>query len=256
MEIGLLFHRLLRSLNIRSYMAPARSRLRNEHNIPFGPYLGISHLVQIVTLPDSSRYALDVCYGGDGPTAPLTLESGKACRNLGTQEVRLVNRHLDEHVEPAGQLKSWVYEYRNAADREWEALYSFGEYEFFEEDFRAINFGVSRDESCFQTFTVIAVMFLGQEEKKRGTGDGNIGGEQEQDERKDGKKEDEEDMVVVGKVMLKDAVLKRNMGGKTEVVQLCKTEKERLKVIREVFGIELTEDEKEGIKGWRTELEG
>lgn len=248
MEIGLLFHRLLRSLGIRSYMAPARSRLRNEHNIPFGPYLGISHLVQIVTLPDpnNSRYALDVCYGGDGPTAPLLLDSGKVVKNLGAQEVRLVNRHLDEHVEPAGQLKSWVYEYRNGVEREWEALYSFGEYEFFVEDFGAINFGVSRDAESFQTFTVIAVMFLGKE-KERSTGVEKGG-----DEDGYGEKE----MVVVGKVMLKGAVLKRNMGGKTEVVKVCETEEERLKVIREVFGIEFTEDEKEGIKGWRTDLKG
>lgn len=183
METGILFHTLLRSLNLRSlnlrtYMAPARSRLRDVNNVPIGPFSGISHLVQIVTLPDNTRYALDVCFGGDGPTKPMPLESCKIIRNLGAQEVRLVNRHLDEHRDTEGQLKSWVYEYRNSVEREWAALYSFGECEFLVSDFEAINFGVSNDGASFQTFTVIAVKFLlamsgGDEGEDEGEGDGD-----------------------------------------------------------------------------------
>jgi len=93
-----------------------------------------------------------------------------------------------------------VYEYRNSEEREWAALYSFGEYEFFVSDFEAINFGVSNDGASFQTFTVIGVKFLlakwdGDEGEDEGEGSGNNAAEKE---------------MVIGKVMLKDGVLKKN----------------------------------------------
>lgn len=62
--------------------------------------------------------------------------------------------------------------------------------------------------------------------------------------------------MVVGKVMLKDSVLKRNMGGTTEVMKVCKVEEERQEVVKEWFHIDLTQEEKQGIRGWRTELTG
>jgi hypothetical protein len=61
---------------------------------------------------------------------------------------------------------------------------------------------------------------------------------------------------VVGKVMMAKGVVKRNLGGKTEVVKVCVTEEERVEALREHFGIVLTEDEAASIKGRRAELGG
>ena len=58
----------------------------------------------------------------------------------------------------------------------------------------------------------------------------------------------------VGKKMLANGVVKENMGGKTSVVETCRTEKERVEALRKFFGIDLTEEEQEGIKGLRTQL--
>ncbi len=81
----------------------------------------------------------------------------------------------------------------------------------------------------FQTRTVIGVRFL------KGRGEG----------------EEEE---VVGKVMLVDREVKRNDGGRTRLEYVCKTEEERVKVLRNTFGIRLTEEEIHGVKGRTIDL--
>jgi hypothetical protein len=54
---------------------------------------------------------------------------------------------------------------------------------------------------------------------------------------------------VVGKEMLSSAEVKRNMGGKTQLVRTCTTEEERVQVLKDVFGLALSEEEREGIRG-------
>ena len=59
---------------------------------------------------------------------------------------------------------------------------------------------------------------------------------------------------VYGKVMLVNGLVKENHGGKTFVSRTCGTEGERVEALREYFGIELTREEKEGIRGRRAAL--
>lgn len=59
---------------------------------------------------------------------------------------------------------------------------------------------------------------------------------------------------IYGKRMLVDGVVKENLGGKTKILKECKTEVERVEALQEYFGIELTDDEKEAISGYKTEL--
>lgn len=56
--------------------------------------------------------------------------------------------------------------------------------------------------------------------------------------------------------MLVDGVVKRNLGGRTEIVRVCGTEAERIQALDEFFGITLTEAEKGGIRGRAVELRG
>lgn len=63
-----------------------------------------------------------------------------------------------------------------------------------------------------------------------------------------------EEQAVVGKVMLVDGVVKRNMCGKTSQIKVCRTEDERIEALKEFFNITLTEEEKEGVKGRNVEL--
>ena len=59
---------------------------------------------------------------------------------------------------------------------------------------------------------------------------------------------------VVGKVMLVNGEVKRNMGGKTETVMVCRTEAERVHAMEEYFGISLTVEEKDSVSGRNVDL--
>ena len=48
--------------------------------------------------------------------------------------------------------------------------------------------------------------------------------------------------------------VKENLWGRTYVAETCLSERERLSALKRWFSIELTEDEQEGIVGWRTQL--
>lgn len=63
-----------------------------------------------------------------------------------------------------------------------------------------------------------------------------------------------EDDGIVGKVMLVDGEVKRNDGGRTSVVKVCKTEDERVEALREYFGIKLTEEERVSVRGRNVDL--
>jgi arylamine N-acetyltransferase len=177
-----------------------------------------------VTLPDGTKYMLDVGFGGDGPTKPLPLISGHVEQNLGTQEIRLVHGNIPEQTNKLQKL--WIYAYRNGIDEEWNSFYCFPELEFLPADFEIMNFYTSTAHTAlnFQTRTVLIVRFLRVEQR------------------------------MVGKVMLVNGEVKRNMGGKTSIVKVCGTEKERVDTIREHFGIILTDEEKESVKGRNVEL--
>ena len=59
---------------------------------------------------------------------------------------------------------------------------------------------------------------------------------------------------IYGKRMLVNGVVKENLGGKTKVVQECQTEAERVEALKTWFGIRLSEEEINSIRGWHTEL--
>ncbi|KAE8358849.1 hypothetical protein BDV27DRAFT_169138 [Aspergillus caelatus] len=54
---------------------------------------------------------------------------------------------------------------------------------------------------------------------------------------------------VYGEIVLDDDKVKKNQGGKNVLVQMCMTERERVKALKDQFGIELTEEEQKGIQG-------
>jgi arylamine N-acetyltransferase len=145
--------------------------------------------------------------------------------NLGTQEIRLSHSTLPLQTT---STKHWIYQYRNSPAQEWNAYHAFPEYEFYPNDFNVMNFFTSQFTGGWnwQTRTVLIVKFLREGER------------------------------IVGKLMLVDGEVKRNMGGRTELVTVWETEEERVRGLEEVFGITLTEEEREGIRGRNVELLG
>lgn len=87
-------------------------------------------------------------------------------------------------------------------------------------------------ESNFQTKTVLVIRFLRGESAEDG------------------------EQRIVGKIMLVNGMLKRNDGGKTRVELVCRTEGERIKVLKEYLDIELNKEEAACVKGRVVELLG
>lgn len=190
-----------------------------------------------------------MAFGGDGPTSPLPMDSaGAAVQNLGTQQVGLVHDYIPKQRLRGPKL--WIYQYRNGADRKRNSFYSFAELEFFQEDFEVQNWWTS--VRTLHRWTVLVVRFLrggepvdfaqaGQWQRRRW-----VGG----DDRDD----DADEVLVVGKVMLVNDVVKVNTGGRTQVVRSLHSEEDRLQALWDYFGIRLTEDEARCIGGWDTAL--
>ncbi|KAI9641401.1 hypothetical protein NHQ30_010203 [Ciborinia camelliae] len=232
LEGSTFFNHVLRALGFQVYTAGVRIRRRStQDGVPRGDYIGWFHIVNIVTLPDTTKYMIDVAFGGDGATQPLPLISGHSIPNLGTQEIRLVYETIPQQIDQSKPL--WIYQYRNGPDKEWNSFYAFNEHEFLHEDFEIMNYYVSTNmsERNFQTQNVLIVAFV------RG---------------RDGEGREK----IVGKRMLVNGAVKENMGGKTKLVRICQSESERVVVLREVFGIRLTEEEMGGIEGRNVELKG
>lgn len=121
----------------------------------------------------------------------------------------------------------WIYECRNGSeeDKPWNAFYCFSDkVEWSAADFDVCNWFTGCSPDSFQTTTVLVVKFLRRGEE------------------------------VYGKRMLVNGLVKENLGGRTRLVQECQTEEERVKALKEWFGIELTDEEKKAIEGFQTAL--
>ncbi|KAK4224409.1 PaNAT1 arylamine N-acetyltransferase encoded by the PaNAT1 protein [Podospora fimiseda] len=235
MEVSILFNHILRALGFSVHLTGVRIRPRPVNNEPSGTYYsGLVHIVNIVQT-DGQKYALDVGFGGDGPTFPMPLVPEVIHHNsIGTQEIRYIRDFIPNQRfqdESKGAMKNWIYQYRNSVDKPWNSYYAFNDdCEFFEQDFVHLSYYLSQSTEQHQTHRVLGIRFLRE-------GEGF-------------------EAKVVGKVMLSVDEVKRNLTGKTELVMVCRTEEERVRVWKEMFGIELTEEEVAGIRGWRAELKG
>ncbi|KAH7095730.1 arylamine N-acetyltransferase 2 [Paraphoma chrysanthemicola] len=234
-QVSIFFNHILRGLGFPAYLVPVRIRHRVD-GIPQGDYSGWVHLVNLITLTDGTKWAFDVGFGGDGATAPVQLVHDRPQTNLGSQEIRLWHDWIPTQLHRTEATKLWIYQYRNSANQNWNSFYAFSEAEATEQDFFNLNWYTGSHPESFQTFTCIIVKFLRR--PKHGAQD------------KDG------DQEIFGKRMLINGVVKENLGGKTKVVEDCKTEQERLDALEEWFSMTFTDEEKHGIRGWGTELRG
>ncbi|KAL3482615.1 arylamine N-acetyltransferase 2 [Aspergillus germanicus] len=185
------------------YMTGVRNRARID-GIPQGDFKGWTHTVNIVQLPSGTQYHVDAAFGGDGPTSPLQLTSGRAVPNLGTQEVRL------------------TYKYRNGPEKDWNAFYCFSELEVFQDDFEVLNTFTSWE--AYEKGNMWVVKFLqGGEMEGLAIEDGELGNETQGA------------VSVVGMLMFVNDVVKLNLGGKTRVITSFCSESERLRCLKKWF---------------------
>ncbi|KAJ5701095.1 hypothetical protein N7488_008643 [Penicillium malachiteum] len=246
LECSIFFNHVLRGLGFSVYTTGCRNRAR-VNGIPGGEFKGWcvismsnlnnslipakinitrTHIVNIIELPTGQQYHVDVAFGGDGPTRPIPLISGSSIQNLGTQEVRLVHGNIPKQSRK--EQKLWIYQYRNSADRDWNSFYSFGEFEFFEDDFEVINRYTSW-EAVARGNQWIVKFLRGGETGAFPVLPGEL-------PHTNGHAGDDSMVQIVGKIMYVNGVVKLNMGGKTRVIDSLETQEEKLAGLKKWFG--------------------
>ncbi|KAG5758233.1 hypothetical protein H9Q72_013635 [Fusarium xylarioides] len=235
MEIAILYNHILRAIGFDAYTAGVRTRGRLE-GVPTGDYPGWNHIVNIITFPDGSKYHSDVAFGGDGATMPMPLVDGLVYKNLGTQQIRLKRDWIPHQVHKTEETKLWIYQYRNGEDKEWNSYYSFPGIEFFALDWNVVNWWINTHADSHQRRNVLTIKFLLRPVESEASFEG--------------------EMEIYGKRMLANGVVKEDLGGKTQIITTCNTEGERVEALEKYFQISLTDEEKEGIRGYVSELKG
>ncbi|KAL8719671.1 MAG: hypothetical protein Q9225_003346 [Loekoesia sp. 1 TL-2023] len=163
-------------------------------------------------------------FGSNGATAPLLLAEDNVQKRLGQGEMRLIQSKIPEQTDTAQKL--WIYQIRYTPEGDWEPTYCFTEVEFLPQDYEMMNFWTSQNRCSFFTYSIVMAKMV----------------------MEDGK--------LVGTVTMKDVEAKKRMGSEVVDTRTCKSEQDRLQVLREWFGIRLTEEEQRGIRGTVTELKG
>ncbi|KAL8692670.1 MAG: hypothetical protein Q9218_002343 [Villophora microphyllina] len=222
MEQNAFFGTILRSIGYEVTNVGARvsDAVNGGPGIRYEPW---SHMVNIITI-SARKYMVDVGFGGNGATAPLPLEENTVHSRISLGEMRLVTSALPEHTDRAQRL--WIYQVRSTPQDAWSPIYSFTETEFFPQDYEMMNFYTSNSKKCFFTYAIVAAKMV----------------------MEDGK--------LVGSVTMFNGEAKKRVGNEVVETRTCRSEKERLEVLRGWFGIVLAEEEERGIRGAVTELKG
>ena len=193
-------------------------------------YDGWNHMLNLVRF-DGEWYVVDVGMGAWGPNLPYPLKDGHEQVSIAPRKIRLQKRAIPESYSASasgeGPPKIWCYDICNkpasepGLEDQWMPTYCFTETEFLPQDYEMMSWFTSTNNKCFFTYTVLTQkMVLDEEEEK-----------------------------IIGDVTLVNNGIRKTVGGKREVVRDLETERDRVEALREVFGVELTEEEKSGITG-------
>ncbi|KAJ1334955.1 N-hydroxyarylamine O-acetyltransferase [Microdochium nivale] len=249
MEQNSLLATVLRSLgfevrNCAGRVARAMSPYSEVRANQAQTYDGWNHMLDLVAL-DGEWYVVDVGMGAMGPNCVYPLRDGFEAVSVAPRRIRLQHRPIPESYAsgaPAGAPppKLWCYDVCHKpaaapADNEWTPVYCFTEVEFLPQDYEMMSwFTSTHPRSFFTRYVTCSKMLMGPVP----VGDGDAAGERSGE-------------AIVGNITLfKDAV-RETIGSTRRIVKECKTEAERVQVLADLFGVHLTEAEKEGIPAAR-----
>ncbi|KAI0315625.1 cysteine proteinase [Amylostereum chailletii] len=256
---------ILRGLGYRVY--PAAGRVLVPSRQPSSPagaveYTPFSHLVLLVQPHQAphanATYLVDVGFGGTGPVRPILLADG------GTDVPQRVDdtggsgewsggwvwgsyppeRHrvvrgayagssLEVHPNSGrAPLRDWHLQVSHSTPFSWKTLYTFTETEFFRWDVEAASFAVSHLPGQIFNATIVCVRLF---EVPLEAGDDD--------------KVETEDLVWMGKWTLEAGRATRRVGARVVEERAFGSERERLEVIRDVFGLAVSVDDARWIEG-------
>jgi arylamine N-acetyltransferase len=182
-----------------------------------------NHCINLVTF-DGQKYLVDVGMGATAPSQPILLEDNYEINGIGSSKCRLRWDTIPQYTDP--DCKLWIYEQDNDGKSDFMPTYCFSELEFIPQDYEIMKNGTSFNRKSWFTYRVVCVRTVLDK--------------------------DTED--VIGSIILVNNSLKRRERGVTQYLSTLKNEKEREEALRDWFGIELTEEDRLGIKGMVTDL--
>lgn len=182
-------------------------------------------MINIVILADGKKYVVDVGFGMNSFTQPHPLESGVVLPGVESQESRLLKDKIEPTTDPNQHY--WILQWRNIGNEKWRTNYCFTETEFLPNDYEIMNYYTYHSPKSWFTQVIVLSKFTQLEEQG----------------------------PLVGTLVMLDGEVKRRIGTKDEgTIERCSTESERLAALKNYFNIELSEKEKEGIRGTKCEL--
>lgn len=234
------FATVLRSLGFAVMTAGARvARSLDEGSAPKGPdgegvYGGYGHQVNIVTI-GGSKYFVDVGFGSICPTFPVPLVEGFTQANTGTEEkiatsMKLTRGFAATNTSRTAEQTLWLYsaKFSKADDdsRPWIPCYCFCETEFFPADFNVMSHYVSTNRASIFVNMIMVQKFLMSEDKQ----------------------------TLIGDIQLVNQVIKERRFGESTPLMEINSDDDRVEALNKYLGLKLTKAEREGIRGFPSEI--
>jgi arylamine N-acetyltransferase len=184
-------------------------------------YDGWNHMLNLVQL-DAEWYVVDVGMGSMGPNLPYPLLDGFQTTSIAPRKIRLEFRAIPESYGNRSN-KLWCYDVcynpEGDGDMTWMPVYCFTETEFLPQDYEMMSWYTSTHRNSFFTKHIVSTRML----------------------------MDEAHEVIVGNITLFGSSIKKSISADTPTVTECKTDSERVDALKELFGIELSDEERAGI---------
>lgn len=182
-------------------------------------------MVNIVTLANGKKYMVDVGFGINAPTQPHLLESGVIIPGVESQEMRLLWDTIAPTTDPNQHL--WILQWRDIGSEQWSTNYCFTETEFLSGDYEIMNYYSYKSPKSWFTQVVVLAMFTQRDSQG----------------------------PLVGSLVMLNAEVKQRIGASDQrIIHKCFNESERIAALKDFFDIDLSEKEKQGIRGTKCEL--
>ena len=182
-------------------------------------------MVNIVSL-SSRRYLVDVGMNARGPIVPLHLISGIPTFSIAPRKARLLHSSIPEHTTSHIPNLMWCLEVRNAEGSPWIPTYAFGDIEFLPVDFEMMNWYTTTCPRSWFTHKIIVGRMVMDSQMKE----------------------------IVGDITLFERTLRKRINGDVTFEVECKSEKQRLELLQQHFGIKLTDIKRKGIEGMASQI--
>lgn len=233
MEANFFFHLILFNLRFDCYIAG--SRIWHADTESYG---GWTHLVNIVSIA-RIKYLLDGGMGPNGPQKPVPIRSGVLMDHITPAQMQLDHEAIAQNLDKSQRV--WVLKHRYDKSLPLAPIYCFTDMEFIPADIVSMNFEPMLNPKSFFTHKVACVRFTTDKEADEGDGPGSPGEEAMTGE-------------IDGSLSLFNNVIKWRRHGKKALEIRMKNEDERVAVLKRYFGISITDEDRDSIRGAAAEL--